>query len=403
LPVTTPDSQTGPGPAINPARVRAHNERLVLSLLRRHGAFSKADVARITGLSAQAITVIIRNLEAEQLLRRERPVRGRVGQPSTPMTLNGDGAFTIGLRIGRRSADLTLMDFQGILREQVTVTYAYPTPSLILEFVRKTASSLRTSLPESLRSKVIGLGVGAPFELWNWLDRLDAPQAEMSAWYDFDLGAALRKITGLETFIQNDASCACLTEQMRGKGRTLKDFAYFFIGSFVGGGIVLNHKLFTGPNQNAGAFGTLVVAHPKTNEPQELLDVASLFLLERRIIETGGNADLLRHADQNWSGLGPLLDDWIDTTAMALFRATQSTCAVIDFSDVVIDGAVPPDVLARIVERMATHCEEAVSVGIITPQIHQGTTGPNARALGASMLPISSRFMLETPHFDLEA
>ncbi|MCH9674251.1 MAG: winged helix-turn-helix domain-containing protein, partial [Gammaproteobacteria bacterium] len=84
--------------------IRAHNERLVLSLIRRHGSLSKADIARRSGLSAQTVSVIIRSLEKEHLLIRGAPVRGKVGQPSIPMALNPDGVFSVGIKIGRRSA-----------------------------------------------------------------------------------------------------------------------------------------------------------------------------------------------------------------------------------------------------------------------------------------------------------
>ena len=46
----------------NQSGLRAHNERLVLSLVRRHGALAKADIARRTGLSAQTVSVIMRQL-----------------------------------------------------------------------------------------------------------------------------------------------------------------------------------------------------------------------------------------------------------------------------------------------------------------------------------------------------
>ena len=66
----------------NQSGMRAHNERLVLSLLRQHGALAKSDIARITGLSAQTVSVIMRALEQDGLLMRGEPVRGRIGQPS---------------------------------------------------------------------------------------------------------------------------------------------------------------------------------------------------------------------------------------------------------------------------------------------------------------------------------
>ncbi|WP_236646175.1 winged helix-turn-helix domain-containing protein, partial [Sulfitobacter sp. HI0021] len=50
--------------------MRAYNERLVLSLIRRSGPTSKAEIARLTGLSAQTVSVIMRALEADGLLKK---------------------------------------------------------------------------------------------------------------------------------------------------------------------------------------------------------------------------------------------------------------------------------------------------------------------------------------------
>jgi predicted ArsR family transcriptional regulator len=110
----------------NQTAVRAYNERLVLSLVRRHGSLAKVDIARETGLSAQTVSVIMRSLEGDGLLVRGEPKKGRVGQPSVPMSLKPGGAYSIGLKIGRRSADLLLMDFVGNIHKQLHETYAYP-------------------------------------------------------------------------------------------------------------------------------------------------------------------------------------------------------------------------------------------------------------------------------------
>ena len=85
----------------NQSGMRAHNERLVLSLVRQHGALAKSDIARMTGLSAQTVSVIMRALEQDGLLLRGEPVRGRIGQPSVPMAIAPGGAYFLGLKIGR--------------------------------------------------------------------------------------------------------------------------------------------------------------------------------------------------------------------------------------------------------------------------------------------------------------
>ena len=100
----------------NQSGMRDHNERLALTMVRAQAGLSKSDIARITGLSAQTVSVIMRALEADGLLVRGDPIRGRIGQPSVPMYLHPDGAFFFGLKIGRRSVDLTMVDFVGQVR-----------------------------------------------------------------------------------------------------------------------------------------------------------------------------------------------------------------------------------------------------------------------------------------------
>ena len=77
----------------NQIGVRLYNERLVLSLIRRHGSLPKAEIARLTGLSPQTITVIIRGLEADGLVVKRGRQRGKVGQPSVPFGLDPDGVL----------------------------------------------------------------------------------------------------------------------------------------------------------------------------------------------------------------------------------------------------------------------------------------------------------------------
>ena len=60
----------------NQSGMRAHNERLILSLVRRNGSMAQRDIASSTGLSAQTISVIIRQLERDGLLLRGVPIAG---------------------------------------------------------------------------------------------------------------------------------------------------------------------------------------------------------------------------------------------------------------------------------------------------------------------------------------
>src|SRR5580765_1839748 len=107
----------------NHAGMRQFNERVVLQAIRLHGSVPKAEIARLTNLTAQTVQVIIARLEADGLVTKLEPVRGKVGQPSVPMALNPDGAFSIGIKIGRRSMDMLLLDFTGAVRERSALSY----------------------------------------------------------------------------------------------------------------------------------------------------------------------------------------------------------------------------------------------------------------------------------------
>ena len=239
----------------NQSRVRDHNERLLLSLVRRHENLSKAEIAKRSGLSAQTISVIMRSLEADGLLLRGEPQRGKVGQPSIPMRLDPEGVYSIGLKIGRRSADMVLIDFLGRELESSTITFVYPTPEVLFEFAEAGIKRLIDGLPAEHRPRIAGIGIAMPFELWNWAEKIGASETEMAGWRHFNFQAELAAATGLPVFVQNDATSACAAELVFGRGTELSDFVYFFVGTFIGGGVVLNNNLFVGPTGNAGAFG----------------------------------------------------------------------------------------------------------------------------------------------------
>ena len=159
----------------NQTGVRLYNERLVLSLIRLHGELPKADIARLTGLSPQTISIITNQLSDDGLLLKGQPRRGRIGQPSVPYSLNPDGALSFGLKIGRRSVDLYLIDFTGHIRKALHKTYPYPTLSEIRRFTSDGIGSILAELEPELALRIAGLGIGAPYEMWTWHEEIGAP------------------------------------------------------------------------------------------------------------------------------------------------------------------------------------------------------------------------------------
>jgi predicted NBD/HSP70 family sugar kinase len=382
-----------PSGGANQVRVRAYNERLVLSLVRRHGSLPKSEIAKRSGLTPQTVSVIMRSLEKDGLLLKGTPQKGKVGQPSVPMSLKPDGAYSIGLKIGRRSADLVLVDFLGRELGKLTSTYQYPLPQDILKFADAGIKQLCQHFSSKQRSRISGIGVSMPFELWNWAEKINAPQNEMDAWRNFDFKVELSSLFSYPIFIQNDATAACGAELVFGHGLELSDFVYFFIGTFVGGGIVLNHSVYSGRTGNAGVFGPMP-AIDENGKITTLIDHASIFTLEKKLQSEGIDRSPLWHSAKAWDGLGIFLDDWIENTARHLARAIVASCAVIDFEAAIIDGAFPSQIRHRIVEAIKIELESLDTRGLNSPNVLEGIVGHNARVIGGACQPLLSKFLL---------
>jgi predicted NBD/HSP70 family sugar kinase len=378
----------------NQSGMRDHNERLVLSLVRRNGSLAKSDIARMTGLSAQTVSVIMRQLEQDGLLARGEPLRGRVGQPSIPMSLAADGALFLGLKVGRRSADLVLTDFLGRIRASRRRVYRFPTPDAVVEFATAAAPDLAAGLPGDLRGRIIGMGIAMPFQLWNWVSIINAPQAEMDAWRDRDIGADLARRLGLPVYVQNDATSACGAELIFGTGERPKDFLYFYFGTFIGGGLVMNDQLFLGRSGNAAAVGSIQV--PATiGGTRRLIDLASMSVLAETMERAGESSDHLWSQHDRWEVSPGILGAWLDQAAGALAHATLSAAALVEIQAVLIDGWMPVAVRAELVRRAEAAFLGLDLAGIDPPAIREGTVGADARALGAAAIPLSQRYMID--------
>lgn len=377
------------------SELRNHNERLILTLLQREGALAGSDLARLTGLSPQTTSVILRKLEHDALLTRGEAQKGRVGKPSVPMGINPEGLFSFGVKIGRRSTELALIKFNGDIQDQQKLHYPYPQPEEVFGFLEGGLAALTAQLPKAHQGRIAGIGVGMAFDIWRWHQQVGAPRASLEAWRELDLNAEMEQISELPVFGVNDATAACRAEHMLGGGKAWRDYVYFYIGSFVGGGIVLNNSVYEGGRGNAGALGPLPVARPEGPE-ERLLDLASLTVLEEALGQDGQDPRALWDRPGDWAEFEAQLDPWVEACAQGLARGALASCAVIDFEAVVIDGAFPEPVRRRVVARTREILPTLDARGLILPEVAEGQIGADARVLGAATKPIIAQYFLDS-------
>jgi predicted NBD/HSP70 family sugar kinase len=376
--------------------MRQFNERVVLQAIRLNGSLPKADLARLTGLTAQTIGLITTRLEEDQLIIKNAPVRGRIGQPSIPLALNPDGAFSIGIKIGRRSADWLLVDFTGQVRQRQSLDYEFPDTATLLPAIAQRMNALHKKLGP-LKDRLVGIGVAAPFQLGGWHRMLGLSEAQSENWNRMDLRAQVQSMTEAPVTFAKDTSAACVAELVAGRGRDLKNFLYLFVDTFVGGGLVINSHLHGGVHGNAGAVASLPLSlaqqqSPHAAPPDQLISHASLWELEQRFVAHG----LDPHAAYDERALtAPYLQEtlgWTAHAANALAHTVVSGTAFLDIDAVVMDGSFSRTLLTQLIEATQLALQAYNREGLWPANVIAGNVGPDARALGGALMPLHANF-----------
>ena len=376
--------------------LRAYNERLTITAIRQAGALSKAEIARTTGLSGQAATVIVNSLLGEGLLVKREKVRGRVGKPFTPVALNPEGAFSLGVKIGRRSLEALLVDFGGDIVASRSTPYPAPLPSRTMALATGSAIELIDSLKRSLRARIVGLGVAMPWVLHEWWDVLGLDREAIAAWREIDVAAELEAATGLSVSVYNDATAACAAEMIAGNRIVRSSALYIYLGTFVGGGVVIDGRLYRGEQLNAGALGSMPMDEKGSDgRPHQLIHQASTIDLERALRAAGLDVSEMFGA-RGTPDADTVFDAWLERAVEALSRTVVSAMSVVDFEEVVIDGLLRPDWRHRVVDGVTTAYGRFNCTGLSPIEIGTGSIGPQARVLGAALLPLIGRFSPDT-------
>lgn len=385
--------------------LRQYNERVVLQAVRLHGALPSADIARLTGLTAQTVSMITKHLIEEGLLVKGQPLRGKVGQPSIPLSLNPEGAYAVGIKIGRRRLDTQLVDFTGHARATWSLDYAFPDPDQVIDEIGRRFTAIRRKLGPAARARVVGVGLAAPLAMDRWQSLLGVAPALAARWAGVDPGHAVRALCDWPVDAMKDTAAACVAELVAGRGRELHSFLYVFVDTFIGGGLVIDGRLRGGVSGNAGAIGSmpLGVATAEHAPAPQLLSVASLHRLEQAWATAGlqspgtGSPQVLA---EPWRAVTLR---WVADAAVAIAQIISSAACLLDLEGIIVDGAIDRALLAALLE--ATHAAMARYdwEGVREPQLLPGTIGADAGSLGGALLPLHANFAPDRDLFIKEA
>ncbi|MBN1278465.1 MAG: ROK family protein [Chlorobiaceae bacterium] len=174
--------------------------------------------------------------------------------------------WAIGIDLGGTAIKAALVSLQrGILLERSVPTETSSGPEGIVAQLAGVIGSIVAETPSGFHIDAFdGIGLGAPGAVDIATGKLSYPP-NLPGWTTFPLRDALvRALEGslpgsARVFIENDANAAALGEAVYGAGRHFSDFLMVTLGTGVGGGIVLDRKLYRGPNGTAGEIGFMIV------------------------------------------------------------------------------------------------------------------------------------------------
>ncbi|MCU1584088.1 MAG: family transcriptional regulator [Microbacteriaceae bacterium] len=242
--------------------VAGFNETVVLDQIRRSDdGVSRVELVALTGLSPQTISNVTRKLLQRGLVHETGKLVGGPGAPRTILQLNPVGGFAIGVHIDPVVITCVLLDLEGNL-----VAHSHlRAPSVAIEDPEEGIAAIAAAVDKLIvstavpRDRVIGLGVAVPGPVDAERGRVVKPPL-MLPWSEFPLRESLETAIGLPTLMIKDVTAAAVAERWMNAENPSRNFVFFYYGTGVGVGMVLNDEVHNGASGNSGNAGHFRIA-----------------------------------------------------------------------------------------------------------------------------------------------
>jgi N-acetylglucosamine repressor len=229
-------------------QMRTFNQQLVLRALHDHSPLSRADLARLTGLTRTSVGDLVGTLIDDGLI--EEVGRGQSTGGKSPILLRvaPDGRHLIGLDLGEAFSG-AVVNLRGEILRSIHLPLDGRNGDAAVELVFQLVDALRADD----RSPLLGIGIGAPGVIdtstgtVRWSVNLN--------WADLPLGRLLEGRYGVPVVVANDSHAAALAELTFFRRPRPNNLIVIKVGRGVGAGIILNGQLFQGDGYGAGEFG----------------------------------------------------------------------------------------------------------------------------------------------------
>jgi predicted NBD/HSP70 family sugar kinase len=334
-----------------PALLRALNERAVLDAVRASGPISRAEVSRQTGISRPTVSLVLRSLLEDGLVREteydsERPHYGATYYESHP-----EAAVVLGVDFGARAVRTAICDLNGAVRAREEIRSRGSVAERIDALESTCRSLLRTSKlpPDLLENAVVALpAVVSPTDG-------KVSSADLLGLGSADLREQLEQALRVPVRLENDVNLAAIAEQRNGVAEGVSDFAFLLVGAGLGAAVVLDWRLYRGVHGAAGELDA--VRSGRTDDVDPCAAAISKFAAEavagkETALEPPFEVSEIFAVARNGDGVAVSV---VEETARRIALHVLPLAATLDLPLVVLGGSVGANV--DLLEPVRRHLE----------------------------------------------
>ncbi|MFL5844944.1 MAG: ROK family transcriptional regulator [Solirubrobacteraceae bacterium] len=385
--------------------LRQRNRAQIIEVLRNAGTASRAEIARLTGLSRTTVSSVVAELNDSGLIAEtptpaDAPAAGR-GRPGVLLSLQPSAGAAVGIDFGHTHLRVAIADLSSrVLAEHHRRLDVDRAADVALDAA---VEMLDEVLEESgtARGRIAGVGVGLPGPL----DRASGTVGSaviLPGWAGLQPAAELERRLALPIMVDNDANLGALAENAVGAGRGFSDIVYLKLSSGIGAGLILGGRLHHGATGMAGEIGH-VLSNPdglvcRCGNRGCLETVAAgpalLDLLRVSHGESLDTADLLRLASEGDVGVRRVFAD----AGRSLGRALADLVNAVNPGRIVVGGELS-EVGDPLLDGIRTSIDRyALPAAAAALEVVPGVLGDRAEVLGAVALVISDTGRLSSGH-----
>lgn len=241
--------------AARPSLIRTMNEQLLLEHIRQRGPCSRAELARVSGLSKPTVSLALGNVERAGLVRIAGQRTGVPGRTAQLYEIRPDAGLVLGLDIGHDYVRGALSGLSGEIRARSSLrARATSVKGRVAELVR--LAEVLCAEAEVHRTAITQTVIGSPGVYDEARDAIKL-SGHLPGWDRPAALAGLRDAFGPSLVMENDVAVATLAEQALGHGRDVAHFAFVHFGTGIRMGLVVASQLVRGAHGVAGEIAYL--------------------------------------------------------------------------------------------------------------------------------------------------